>query len=566
MRKTRRLPHIIYTWLIIGLGFWLLYYIFPFLDLDLGQELLIMAAFGVLAEWLAVVFPQGQLTGGFAVILATFLIYGPVPTVWVNALATAVGQGVANRGNPLRTTLFNTAQYVFAVLGANFCYLLAGGAVDRGLNFGNALPVLVFILTYFFINQLMVYIYTLPNRSGYPLLEWSDAMRWDALTYLLATPFGFLMALLYVKIGIYGTLLLFLPMLAVQFVLRFYVHMELANRELRVLYEVARRLGGSLKLPEILDLVLKETRRVINYHTGVIYLWSEEKDCYHVGSAYGAYAELIRGSEVRQGEGFLGLAADNGEPQLVDDTRIDVRTADDIGLSQIHRSMLVVPLLAEKEVLGLIVLGDKRTAAYDDKQLQTLVIIGGQTAIAIANVQLYRKLKLSAITDGLTQLYNHRYFCYRAEVELDRAKRYGENLSMIMLDVDHFKQVNDRYGHLAGDEILSGVAGILNNEVRGCDMVARYGGEEFVVLMPQTGPAEAYHVAERFRIAVRDYLFEVDDNSIQVRISAGVATFPADAGDLNTLIKAADEALYAAKEAGRNRVHLAGGKSQKIKY
>jgi len=120
LRKVRKLPFIIYTWLVIGLGVWLLYYTLPLLDLDLGRELLIMVAFGVLAEWLAVVFPQGQLSGGFAVILSTYLIFGPVPAAWVNALATVLGQGVANRGNPLRTTLFNAAQYVPVVLGANF--------------------------------------------------------------------------------------------------------------------------------------------------------------------------------------------------------------------------------------------------------------------------------------------------------------------------------------------------------------------------------------------------------------------------------------------------------------
>lgn len=553
MRKSRSFSHVTYTWLVIFLGLWLLKYTFPVLDLDQGEELLIMVAMAVLAEWLAVVFPQGQLSGGFAVIMATYLIYGPVATAWVNCIATAVGQGVANRGNPMRTTLFNAFQYVFVVLGANLLYSVSGGLAERKVVLENAVPLAVFVLGYFAINQLMVYIYTLPARRGYPLVDWWDAMRWDGITYIWAVPFGLLMGLLHAKIGIYGTALLFLPVLAVQFVLRFYVHLELANRELRVLYEVARRLGGSLNLNEILELVLRETRKVINYHTGVIYLWLEDKGYYQAGAVCGPHSDLIAGSAVRRGEGFFGLAAEHGEAQMVYDTRADVRTAGDIGLTQAHRAMVVVPLLAETEVLGLLVLGDKRPGFFEEKHLHTLTIIGGQTAVAIANAQLYRKLEQASITDGLTGLHNYRYFYHRAVMELERAGRYGETLSLIMLDIDHFKQVNDRYGHLAGDTVLNGVAGVIRSEVRGCDIPARYGGEEFAILMPKTGPAEAKHVAERVRLAVRESIFEENGQRIQVRISGGIATFPDHAGEISELVKAADAALYKAKESGRDR-------------
>ncbi|SFR03650.1 sensor domain-containing diguanylate cyclase [Desulfoscipio geothermicus] len=543
MRKTRRLHHILYNWLVIGLGFWLLAHIFPFLNLDLGREFLILVTLGVLAEWLAVVMPQGQLSGGFAVILASFLIYGPVATAWINGLATALGQGVANRGNPLRTTLFNSAQYVLAVLGANFVYVTAGGAADRGLDRVNVLPLALFILAYFFINQIMVYFYTLPARNGYPLFAWRDALRWDVLTYLLAVPFGILMGLLHAKTGIYGTALLFMPVLGVQFVLRYYVHLELANRELRVLYEVARRLGGSLNLQEILDLVLRETRRVINFHTGIIYLWSDDKECYLAGAVSGPYAELIRGSEVRKGEGFLGLAVENGDTLLVYDTREDVRSSGDIGLTQVHRSMVVVPLKAKTETLGLIVLGDKRPGFFEDKHLQTLTIFGGQAAVAIANARLYRKLEQCAVTDGLTGLYGFPYFYRRAAEELERAGHYGDDLSLAVLDIEHFGQINDRYGHLAGDAVLARVGRVIREEVRSCDLAARYGGGKFAVLMPRTGPSEAVHVVERLRLAVREYLFEVEDRRIPVRLRTGTATYPEQAADLEALIKAAGSDL-----------------------
>lgn len=554
MRQIRRLPHILYTWLIIGLGFWLLYYFFSQLNLDLSRELLIMIAFGVLAEWLAVVFPQGQLSGGFAVVLATFLIYGPLPAAWVIALATAVGQGVVNRGNPLRTTLFNAFQYVLVVLGANVLYILAGGATNRSLSWSNALPLAVFVLTYFILNQFMVYIYTSPKRDEYPPFEWRDAMKWDGITYLLTVPIGLLMTLIYTYIGIYATILLFLPMLAVQFVMIFYVRLALVNSKLRVLYEVARRLGGSLQLQEILDLVLSETKRVINFHTGTIYLWSQERDCYYVGAVTGPYADLIRDAQVRRGEGFLGLAVEHAKPQLVDDTRLDVRTADEIGLTQVYRSMVVVPLWAETEVLGLLVLGDKRVGSFGEQHLKILTIIGGQAAVAIAYVHLQRKLEESLVTDGLTGLKNYHYFYYQAIGEIKRADRCGDNFSLIMIDIDHFKQVNDKYGHLTGNVLLTQVAQIIRSEVRSCDITARYGGEEFAVLMPQTGPNEALHVAKLLCRVIREQWFEVNERRMSLHISAGVVTYPDHAANLDALLKSADAALRMAKEAGGDRV------------
>ena len=556
MRRTRKLPHILYNWTVVVIGIWLLAHTFPLLNLDHGQALLILVALAVLAEWLAVVFPHGHLSGGFAVVFSTYLVFGPAAAAWVNGLSTLVGQGVANRGNPLRTILFNASQYVLATLGANFFYLLAGGSPDRSLAWANALPLAAFVFAYFIFNQSMVYLYTLPARRGYPLFRWADAMRWDGFTYLLTVPFGLLMAMLYSKIGIYGTVLLFVPVLAIQFMLRFYVHLEMANRELRVLYEVARRLGGNLKLDEMLSMVLREISRMINFHTGIIYLWSEEHGCYRVGASTGPHAGLLMDSTIRLGEGFLGLAAENREPQLVNDTRLDVRTAGDVGLIQVHRSMLVVPLVAETEVLGLIMLGDKRPAFFEYKHLQTLTIISGQTAVAITNVQLYKKLEKTAITDGLTGLYNHRYFYQRLLEDFQRAERYGAKLSLIMLDIDYFKQVNDRYGHLVGDTVLAGVSRIISGEVRSSDLAARYGGEEFAVMMPETGPTEAMHVAERIRLAVRENLFDNDGVRFQVRISGGVASYPVHAANVRELMDAADTALYRAKEEGRDRIVL----------
>lgn len=549
-----RTGHIMYTWLIILIGFGILARLFGALDLDLGREFLIMIALGMLADWLAVSFPQGRLSGGFSVVLASYLTYGPAAAAWISALAALFGQGIVNRGNPLRTTLFNASQYVLALLFGHYVFGRAGGHRGADFGLGDLLPLLAFITVYFLANHLFVYIYLLPGRRRYPLLAWADAFRWDALTYLFSAPFGVLMNLIYQEVGAAGSLLLFLPVLIVQFVLRLYVHVELANRELFALYQVAKKLNERLAVEEILEIVLKEARRVVAYNSGIVYLWSEERGAYVAAATAGSYAERLRYSTLPKGEGFFGRAMENRTPEIVFDVRADPRLRKEPGLPQIFRSFLVVPLLAEKETLGVLIIGDKRPLAFDEHHLHTLGIIGGQAAIAVTNALLVRRLEHSANTDALTGIYNHRYFCEQIDREHRRAKDAGRALGLVMLDVDSFKSINDRYGHQAGDTVLGELARIVAGTVGAKGLVARYGGEEFVIALPGLEEEECLELAEEIRRTVREHYFQVDGLPRQVRVSLGVAVFPRHAQDVAGLIKKADQALYLAKDMGKDRV------------
>jgi len=546
--------HILFTWLVIlpGIGFLAGY--FRFLDLDLSREFLIMIALGILAEWLGVSFPQGQLSGGFAVVLSSYLIYGLAPAAWISFLAALFGQGVVNRGNPFRTTLFNAAQYVLALTLASAVYVRLQG--QRGADFGIAdlAPLFAFLAVYFLANHFLVYLYLLPGRRRYPLYAWADALRWDGLTYLLSAPFGVLMNMIYQEVGMAGSLLLFLPVLIVQFVLRLYVNVELANRELYALYQVAKKLNERLAEGDILEIVLKEARRVVSYQAGAVYLWSEERQVYAPAAVSGPRADHLRQSSIARGEGFLGQAVANRSPEIVFDSRVDPRVKEDPGLPRIYRSLLVVPLVSEEEILGAMFFGDRRPLAFDEHHLHTLCIIGGQAAIAVMNSLLVRRLERSAHTDELTGAYNHRFFCRKIEEECRRAANTGGSLGLIMIDVDSFKAINDRFGHLAGDAVLGELTGIVRAEVGDRGLVARYGGEEFAVVLPGRGEKSCLELAEEIRQAVRSHSFVVDGLSWQVRISLGVAVYPQHARDAAGLLKKADQALYAAKEAGKDRV------------
>jgi diguanylate cyclase (GGDEF)-like protein len=558
--RVRRCCRVAFTWSVIVGGLWGLVHLAPELNLDAGRELALLILLGMVAEWLAVPFQRGQLSGGFAVILATFVVHGPAAAAWVGGLATLFGQGLVNRGQGMRTVLFNGAQYVLAALGGNYAYLLAGGAASGRTATGNLPALLAFTAAYMFVNHILVYLYTRPNRRYYPLVGWRDAFQWDLLTYLLATPIGLLMALVRDKVGLAGLSLLFLPVLATQFILRLYVELALTNRELAVLYEISRRLGRKHDPGQVVEIVLRETRRVIAYHTGIIYLWSDEERCYRPGAVLSPHARQIRELRFVPGEGFLGEVVQAREPYLIMDTRQDERVGKEPGFPQFLRSAMMVPLVVEADVLGLFLVGERRPQAFDRKQLHTLTVIGSQATVAITNAVLYRRLENMAITDGLTGLYNHRYFYLRTQAEFQRAARQGESFAVIFFDLDHFKDLNDQYGHLAGDAILAQLGEVIRNNLREGDVAARYGGEEFAVLLPSTGEHRAVYAAERIREAVRRHAFAWEGRTwpVQVSISAGVAVFPKDGTDLTTLLRAADRALYRAKEMGRDRVVTSG--------
>ena len=185
----------------------------------------------------------------------------------------------------------------------------------------------------------------------------------------------------------------------------------------------------------------------------------------------------------------------------------------------------------------------------------------GREQLAVINETLRKKnkeLHELSITDSLTGLYNRKHLMETLENEVARSKRHKHDFSVLVIDIDHFKEYNDTYGHLAGDEVLSRLATVFKESVRSCDYVARYGGEEFILVLPEIGPEDGVKAAERIRKKVAKESFAGDGKPIQVTVSVGVASYPKDGDDSQSIIRHADTALYKSKESGRNRVVLAG--------
>ncbi len=171
---------------------------------------------------------------------------------------------------------------------------------------------------------------------------------------------------------------------------------------------------------------------------------------------------------------------------------------------------------------------------------------------------LYQRIQELAITDGLTQVFSRRYFLERFREELVRSEKFNYSFSCLMIDIDHFKDYNDRYGHLVGDAILREVSKTIKENIRQIDLMGRYGGEEFSLILTETDKEKAELAAERIRQAIENKRIRVYNEDLKATVSIGVSTFPIDAKDMEQLIDKADLALYQAKEAGRNKVCVYG--------
>ena len=218
-------------------------------------------------------------------------------------------------------------------------------------------------------------------------------------------------------------------------------------------------------------------------------------------------------------------------------------------------SRMSIPLISFGQTLGVLTLHSAERDAFRESELQSLESVADICANSIQNAHYVERVKQLAYLDGLTGIFNRRFFEMRIGEEIERARRYGNGLAVMIADIDHFKKLNDEFGHLLGDEVLRQVSSLFHQQVRKIDVVCRYGGEEFAILLTQTSAPQAMIVAEKLRRMVEGWQFPGVARTVTV--SAGISAFPTHGTNRDGLVRAADTALYAAKQAGRNQVRLA---------
>lgn len=326
--------------------------------------------------------------------------------------------------------------------------------------------------------------------------------------------------------------------------------LQSTNAELKTLQDISLAISRTLDMDELLSGVLSVMARTEIFPfeiKGGIFL--VEQGRVRLASYISVSESVLKPcQEVFSGKCLCGFAVTSGDIVVSRNSHEDPRHFNCHPDTDPH-GHIVVPLKAVQEVVGLLSLYTQPGIEVNEGVLRLLAAIGSQVGIAINNARLYEQTKSSSLHDPLTGLANRRFLQIQMEKSFEAAKRYGERLSVVMLDIDHFKRYNDTRGHLEGDKLLARVAEVLVKELRNADYVFRYGGEEFFCMLPETDLPMAVEVAERLRHAV--------EAGTDVTISLGVSSFNEEVADKESLIKMADNALYQAKQNGRNRVETA---------
>ena len=331
--------------------------------------------------------------------------------------------------------------------------------------------------------------------------------------------------------------------------------------ELQAVSEVAAR-GAALDLDATLETVTGSFRRITTSDSVAVYLWDARTERLGVASLSHdpvlfpkEYAESVREAQIALGEGITGWVAEHRQPLLIDDVAADGRALAFQGVSLENKSAIVIPLVVEDRLVGVVRAIKVGTGAYTVDHFHFAQTLALQAALAIAAAEAHGEIRRLSLTDELTDAYNVRHVMQRLREEIEFSKRHGESVSLLVIDGDAMKVVNDQYGHAEGNRVLVEITKAMRVALRLSDVLGRFGGDEFIVVLPRTNAKDAFVTAERVRLAVATHDYRNSwGEPIRATVSVGVATCPADGGTADELFRSADHALYAAKQGGRNRV------------
>lgn len=342
------------------------------------------------------------------------------------------------------------------------------------------------------------------------------------------------------------------------------LHKTLHN--LSILYNISQAVNFIDDLKGLIQVILGRALETLDAEKGSLMLYDVSDNTLQVKVVYGLNDPktefeinngIIECAKFKVNEGIAGKVFAEKRSIITNlgqnDPRFKQTGFFSEGTSGIS-SMICVPLIAKGEAIGVInITNKKHNKLFNRQDLEFMEALSNQAAIAIDNAKLYEL----ATKDSLTKLYIHRHFRTLLDTEITRAARYGHVVSLLMMDIDNFKSINDTYGHLVGDKAIKEIARTIKSSIRTIDVAARYGGEEFTVILPETSAKDAVIIAERLRKNIEQIVIHPEDNmSFGLSISIGISEFPVSAEEPEKLIECADKALYKAKNSGKNCIYV----------
>lgn len=525
------------------------------------------------------IFDRGYIVLDAACYVAATFVFGTLPATWMAVILATLDMiiRIAQNGPHVRRTAFGArlrwadtcAQVLFAG-GVPACVLLGLGLMFASPPLHSGVHAAVTDLYLLWTVPLFATLFVILQYSiaslehgilGAPIGRLVQGFLFRTVgAELLLMPLALAMVLGYAHQGHFlflllgATTVLFSAIYRRAAIATFRQHQRV--QELSTLNKVGRIIAGSLERRMLMANIATETLRLVQ-HTSRFMIGILEPDRDTVlYQLFDETGRLYKEIEAPKSEGLSGWIMANRRPILLNDAQRQYgqyAPGNKYNDPRFH-SWLGVPLISHDNVIGALSVQSEHRGAYTSHHLRVLDMIGDQAAVAVANARLYEL----ATVDGLTGLNVRRFFDQRLREEWQRAIRHGHPLTVVLLDLDHFKTLNDTYGHQAGDRVLKAAATAVRASMRNFDVAARYGGEEFALVLPSTTAQEGVHMAERIRSDIARLRVDVHGQNVQITTSIGLAQGPlGDIALLDVLLGRADRALYTAKRRGRNCVVVA---------
>ncbi len=537
--------------LIAVIGVLILISVFSRLDIDLWREMLLFIVYGILTEALLVSVPYGQLSLRFVVVLSSFMIFGGPGAVFICWLFCLLGRGIFNKGDSwIITILYSLYSAVGVYFGAAL-YQLIGGTISETLTWANGWRLLAFLLGYFLIVNILgsFILYQDRTRKFYDK-KWLNPLKLDLISCTLTIPLGILTFYIYTSVGVKVTILLFIPILAVQYLASMTVRLENANRELSVVYKIAKRLSDRVDLEKILPIILNDFKELVPYQCAVIYLWSEDKIAYiPVTVEIPAREEQVEVPVIYSNKDMLWNFIDNGEAEIIANTMEDPRFEEPVGISKICSSLLMVPWSVRGQKYGLIMLGQKKPFCYQNSHLRVMDLLTSELSIVVANHVLSEKLERVDNYD-ISGALNMNSFILQAGRQLRNGLHNNRPGIMLYVVIKFFDDFKLRNNYVVAEELMKELVKYLNDFIKAPFLVGRYGSGELVVYIDNIRGDKALELAYNLKseVAMEKIRLRSANLNLHITIEIGKGLFPKDGEDVLVLIQSAQEDIINKKK------------------
>lgn len=495
--------------------------------------------------------------------LASFLIFGLVASAWIQLLFIFIADYIINK-KPVGTVLINIAMITSKVYVGSICYHIIdnflGNPGGTFLWSIRILPCIGFLLSGLVINYvLMSAQFMFIGRDVIKQLI-VNSLPWEFVTIVISMPVALEFTDIYLFSNgrnMFFALLFLLTIVFISYIFSLTRKIVFANNQLKALSKVALTINSFLDLDKTYNSILDAISSLVTCKGCYIFDVNEAGDemlpvAFRVDDVNNPedYRFTIK-------DGILKRIIASRKPAIINELLKELSRNNGNQYCDIYKSCILVPMRQLDKCVGCIGVFSDESNVFDDDILEFLMILSDQATIAIENARLYKLSKEQAITDGLTNLYNQRYFYNWLGKNIGEYSNTNKVVSLMIFDIDHFKMVNDIYGHTVGDRVLKEVAQLIKSLVRKDDIVSRYGGEEFTVILPELNSHDAYLIAERIRSKIEGHDFIIDGFNIKVTVSGGISEFPKIASNDVELVNFADRAMYiGAKYKGRNRIKI----------